>query len=63
MERSMQRGMDKRKVCVFLILVGAGILCVCLMLYALFLAKPRTNPMIEKGGHSSLRYVTPVRSC
>ena len=47
--------LDKRKVCVFLILVGIGILCLVLMVYTLFYARPRANPAIQKGGHSSLR--------
>jgi len=49
-------GLDKRKVCVFLILVAIGLLCLCIMVYALFYARPRGNPTIKNGGqHSSLR--------
>jgi H+/Cl- antiporter ClcA len=52
----MDRSMDKRKVCVFLILVAIGLLCLCIMVYALFYARPRGNPTIKNGGqHSSLR--------
>jgi hypothetical protein len=46
--------MDKRKVCVFLILVAVGLLCLCVMVYTLFYARPRGNPTIQNG-HSSLR--------
>ena len=52
--RGMDRSMDKRKVCVFLILVGVGLLCLLLMAYMLFYASPRANSTIQ-GGHSSLR--------
>ena len=52
----MDRSMDKRKVCVFLILVVIGLLCLCIMVYALFYARPHGNPTIQNGGqHSSLR--------
>jgi hypothetical protein len=51
----MDRSMDKRKVCVFLILVGIGLLCLLLMAYMLFYASPRGNPTIQNGAHSSLR--------
>jgi hypothetical protein len=54
--RGMDRSMDKRKVCVFLILVGVGLLCLLLIAYMLFYASPRGNPTIKNGGqHSSLR--------
>jgi hypothetical protein len=52
--------MDKRKVCVFLILVVIGLLCVLLMAYALFYARPHNDPTIEKDGHSSLRSELPT---
>ena len=56
MGRGMDRSMDKRKVCVFLILVVIGLLCLCIMGYTLFYARPRGNPTIPNdGGHSSLR--------
>jgi hypothetical protein len=63
-ERGAACGMDKRKVCVFLILVGIGILCVLVMLYTLFFARPHTSPTIQNEPHSSLRLEThtPVRS-
>jgi hypothetical protein len=51
----MDRSMDKRKVCVFLILVGVGLLCLLLMAYMLFYASPRANSTIQNGAHSSLR--------
>jgi hypothetical protein len=53
-ERGAACGMDKRKVCVFLMLVGIGILCLLVMVYTLFFARPRTNPAIQSGQHSSL---------
>ena len=52
--------MDKRKVCVFLILVVIGLLCFLLMVYTLFYARPHTDPTIEKEGHSSLRSKLPT---
>ena len=52
--------MDKRKVCVFLILVVIGLLCFLLMAYTVFYARPRTDPTIEKDGHSSLRRPAPT---
>ena len=52
--------MDKRKVCVFLILVVIGLLCFLLMAYTLFFARPRTDSTIEKVGHSSLRHPVPT---
>ncbi|HEY2001858.1 MAG TPA: hypothetical protein VGG80_06040 [Acidobacteriaceae bacterium] len=55
----VNRGMDKRKVCVFLILVGVAILCLCVLVYTLFYANPHTNPTIEKEGHSLLRQNAP----
>jgi hypothetical protein len=54
-ERGAACGMDKRKVCVFLLLVGIGILCLLLMVYTLFYARPHANTTIENGQHSSLR--------
>ncbi|MEA2817867.1 MAG: hypothetical protein QOI93_5737 [Rhodospirillaceae bacterium] len=47
--------MDKRKVCVFLILVAIGLLCLCILAYTLFYARPHANSTIQSGGHSSLR--------
>jgi flagellar basal body-associated protein FliL len=52
---SVGRGMDKRKVCVFLILVVVGLLCLLLMAYMLFYASPHANSTIQNGAHSSLR--------
>jgi hypothetical protein len=54
----MDRSMDKRKVCVFLILVVIGLLCLCVMVYTLFYARPRGNPTIQHGSQSSLRLDT-----
>jgi hypothetical protein len=54
-ERDAACGMDKRKVCVFLILVGIGVLCLLLLVYTLFYARPHTSPAIQNGQHSSLR--------
>jgi hypothetical protein len=60
-ERSEQCGMGKGKVCVFLVLVGAGLACVLLMMYMLFYARPHTDQTIQNGPHSSLR-LTPDTS-
>lgn len=54
-ERGAACGMDKRKVCVFLVLVGIGILCLLLIVYTLFYARPQTSPAIQSGQHSSFR--------
>jgi hypothetical protein len=54
----MNRSMDKRKVCVFLILVVIGLLCLCIMAYTLFYARGHGNPAIQNGGNSSLRLDT-----
>jgi hypothetical protein len=53
----VNRGMDKRKVCVFLILVGVAILCLCVLVYTLFYARPHIT--IEQGGHSLLQRNAP----
>lgn len=58
-ERSVKCGMDKRKVCVFLILVGVGIVCVCALMYMLFYAAPHSNSTIKNGPHSLVRHDTP----
>ena len=51
-ETSMaRRGLDKRKACVFLILVVVGILCICVLAYTLFYATGHSNTTI-KGGNS-----------
>jgi hypothetical protein len=57
-ERGAACGMDKRKVCVFLILVVVGLLCLCILAYTLFYARPRANSTIRSGSHSSLRLET-----
>jgi hypothetical protein len=54
----MDRSMDKRKVCVFLILVAVALVCLILMAYMLFYASPRANSTLQHGGHSSLRLET-----
>jgi hypothetical protein len=59
----VNRGMDKRKVCVFLILVGVALLCLCVLVYTLFYARPHTNPTIEKEGHSLLHRNAPSLLC
>ena len=57
-ERGAQCGMDKRKVCVFLVLVGVGLACLLLMAYMLFFATPHANPTLQQGPHSSLQLHT-----
>lgn len=54
-ERGEQCGLSKRNICVFLILVGIAILCMLLMMYTLFYARPHASETIENGPHSSLR--------
>jgi hypothetical protein len=49
------RGLDKRKACVFLILVAVGIACLCVLVYMLFYATPHANPAIKDAGHSMMR--------
>jgi hypothetical protein len=61
--RCVNRGMDKRKVCVFLILVGVGILCLCALMYMLFYASPHSNTTIKDGGHSLVRGDMPRFPC
>ena len=62
--RSITRGgMDKRKVCVFLILVAVGILCLCALTYMLFYASAHSNSPIKDGGHGSVRRDTPRFQC
>jgi hypothetical protein len=62
-ERCVNRGMDKRKVCVFLILVGVAILCLCALMYMLFYAMPHSNSTIKDGGHSLSRRDPPLFPC
>jgi hypothetical protein len=63
-ERSITRdGMDKRKVCVFLILVAVAILCLCALVYMLFYANAHSNPTIKDGGHSLTRLDLPRFAC
>jgi hypothetical protein len=57
--RCVNRGMDKRKVCVFLILVAVGVLCLCALVYMLFYANAHSNPTIKDGGHSLSRLDPP----
>ncbi len=52
-------GLDKRKACVFLILVAVGILCICALAYMLFFATPHSNNTIKNGGHSLARREMP----
>ena len=60
-ERGAACGMDKRKVCVFLILVGVAILCLCVLMYTLFYARPHST--IEQRGHSLLQQNAPSLLC
>jgi flagellar basal body-associated protein FliL len=53
------RGLDKRKACVFLILVAVGVLCICALAYMLFYATPHSNTTIKEGGHSLVRQESP----
>ena len=58
-ERSVKCGMDKRKVFVFLILVGIAIACLCVLLYTLFYAMPHAGSPIKNGGQSLIRRDAP----
>jgi hypothetical protein len=51
--------LEKRKVCVFLILIAVALLCVGVVVYTLFYTQPRTNPMIEEHGNSMLQHLSP----
>jgi hypothetical protein len=51
-----EASLDKRKVCVFLLLVGIALVCVVLIAYMLFYARPRTDPAIQEGQHSLLEW-------
>ena len=55
-------GLDKRKACVFLILVAVGIACICMLAYMLFYATPHANPAIKDAGHSMMRQDAPSRT-
>ena len=48
-------GLDKRKACVFLILVAVGLLCIFTLAYLLFFAIPHANTPIKSNGHSLLQ--------
>jgi hypothetical protein len=54
-ERSVKCWMDKRKVCVFLILVGIAIACLCVLIYTLFYAMPHAGSPIKNGPQSLIR--------
>ena len=53
-------GMHKGKVCVFLILVVVGILCICALAYMLFFATGHSDNTIKNGGHSLTRLAAPA---
>ena len=48
-------GLDKRKACVFLLLVAVGVACLCVLAYILFYATPHANPAIKDAGQSLVR--------
>jgi hypothetical protein len=52
-------GLDKRKACVFLILVAIGVLCLGVLAYILFYAAPRSNTVIKNGKQSIVRQTVP----
>ncbi len=52
-------GLDKRKACVFLLLVAAGVLCLGVLAYLLFHAAPHSNTMFKGGGTSMIRQTVP----
>jgi hypothetical protein len=51
--------LDKRKACVFLILVAIGVLCLGVLAYMLFYAAPHSNTVIKNGKHSIVRQTVP----
>ncbi len=52
-------GIDKRKVTCFLGLVLVGFVCILLMIYMLFYARPHANSEIRQGRQSELRLLLP----
>ncbi len=52
-------GLDKRKVCMFLILVAIGVLCLGVLAYILFYAGPHSNTVLKKGGSSIVLQTVP----
>ena len=50
-------GLDKRKACVFLILVAVGVLCLGVLAYVLFYAAPHANSPIKNGGGGIVRWM------
>jgi hypothetical protein len=52
-------GLDKRKACVFLILVAVGVLCLGILAYVLFYATPHSNTVLKNGGHGAVRQAVP----
>jgi hypothetical protein len=57
--RGTVAGLDKRKACVFLILVAIGVLCLGVLAYILFYAGPHSNTVLKNGGHSIVRQNVP----
>jgi hypothetical protein len=58
-EGCARRGMDKRKVCVFLILIAVALLCFCVLMYTLFYARPHSNSTLKDGGHGLVQRDAP----
>ena len=56
---STVEGLDKRKACVFLLLVAVGVLCLGVLAYLLFYAAPHSNTMFKGGGNSMIRQTVP----
>jgi hypothetical protein len=58
--RSCSRNtLDKRKACLFVILVAIAVLCACFLIYMLFYAGPHSGSPIHTPGQSLLRPVAP----
>ncbi len=49
------QSLEGRKVALFLGLVIVGLACLGALVYSLFLAKPHTDPQMQKSSHSLLR--------
>ena len=51
--------LDKRKACLFVVLVAIAVACVCILIYTLFYAGPRANNTIRGVGQSLLHQQVP----
>jgi hypothetical protein len=54
---------DKRKACVFLILVAIALVCVGVLVYTLFYARPHADPAIQKTSQGMVQQTIPSAKC